>query len=198
MYVWTEAPATWDALTQSLCTFLLSPFPRWAWLTAERGQKGPSNRCGTKKQQAFYLFTPALCFTPSPRLSCHPPLSTSVSVFSFPEMTLAKDITTRREPPLGLFCSDAVQECGRPNPNKQLWQEESCMQFTVADTVIWNRAPKHMWTCRHAHRHTERLMFLLIHVFKRSTLVLKHTHGIQCTVRIEHFQHPGYKGWAGG
>lgn len=42
------------------------PFPRWAWLTAERGQKGPSNRCGTKKQQALYLFTPALCFTPPP------------------------------------------------------------------------------------------------------------------------------------
>lgn len=55
-----------------------------------------------------------------------------------------------------------------------------------------------MWTCRHAHRHTEPLMFLLIHVFKRSTLVLKHTHGIQCATRIEHFQHPGYKGWAGG
>lgn len=70
-------------------------------------------------------------------------------------------------------------------PNKQLWQEESCMQFTVADTVIWNQAPKHMWTCRHAHRHTERLMFLLIH-------------GIRCAMKIQHFQHPGYKGWAGG
>lgn len=138
--------------TQSFCAFSPCPFPRWAWLTAGGGQKGPSNRCETKKQQALYLFTSALCFTPSPPLSCHPALSTSVSVFSFPQMTFTKEIATKRWAASLRFCSDAVQECGGQNPDAQLWQEEICMQFTTTNTVIWNRAPKHMWTCRHAQR----------------------------------------------
>lgn len=127
------------------------------------GQKRPSNRCRTKEQRALYLFAPALPSFCLFSVFLHFHTLTLLSALFRGMSTMwwkATDTThtervKRKIGVSGFHC--ALKRClgmqaaksGRMAPTGKV-----CMQFTVANTVIWNRELEHphVYIYMQAHR----------------------------------------------